>query len=199
MRPLVQSPAGALHLATMEAEEPASEQSEEQPTVDKRGQAKLPLNIERRLTASEEQTEQEKGRFLAALERSLGNVLQARQATGIGRTTHYRWLKEDPDYKEAVELIADEAVDFGESKLFELMNGVSMLRETGKFDEDGEPIMERVYKRAPCYSSVQFFLRTRGKKAGYGDQQVIIQKETDVIDPKPLPGQEIPDYLKGGA
>ena len=179
----------------MGTEEQSAEQLGEPVNVDRKGQGELPLNVVRRLSAAEEQTEQEKGRFLAALERSLGNVLQARQATGVGRTTHYRWLKEDPAYKEAVQLIDDEAIDFGQSKLFELMNGVSMLRESGKFDAEGNPIQERVYQRAPCYSSVQFFLRTRGKKAGYGDQQVVIRQEAEVIDPTPR-SADVPDWAK---
>lgn len=171
------------------------EQSQEPVNVDRRGQGELPLNVERRLSASEEQTEHDKAKFLAALKRSLGIVSQACQATGIGRTTHYRWLKADAAYKEEVEMIGDDAVDFGQSKLFDLMNGVSVLKGTGKYDENGDEIQERAYKRPPCSQSVQFFLRTKGRRAGFGDQQVIIHKETDVIDPEPRPN-DLPDYLK---
>ena len=37
--------------------------------------------------------------LVQALEKSLGVVSTACKAAGISRDTHYRWLKEDPDYK----------------------------------------------------------------------------------------------------
>ena len=42
--------------------------------------------------------------FLQALEGSLGIVAQAVKQSGnlISRETHYTWLREDPDYAEAV-------------------------------------------------------------------------------------------------
>jgi len=45
-----------------------------------------------------------KEQMLEALEKSLGIVSTACKMVDVGRTTHYQWLKEDPEYKKAVDL-----------------------------------------------------------------------------------------------
>ncbi len=80
--------------------------------------------------------------MLEALEKSLGVVTTASRAAGVGRTTHYRWLKEDPEYAELVASLADMALDFGESQLHKLM-------------QEGSA------------AAVIFFLKTKGKGRGY--------------------------------
>ncbi len=55
--------------------------------------------------------------MIEALEKALGIVTTSCKQVGISRETHYRWLREDEDYKAAVEGIADIALDFAESKL----------------------------------------------------------------------------------
>jgi hypothetical protein len=87
-------------------------------------------------------TRQRKKALLAALEKSLGVVTTACRAAGINRDTHYRWLKEDPEYAEQVASLADMALDFGESQLHKLM-------------QDGSA------------AAVIFFLKTKGKGRGY--------------------------------
>jgi hypothetical protein len=64
-----------------------------------------------------DKTEQHKKAMLEALEKSLGVVTTACKSIGIGRTTHYMWLDEDPQYRRNVESISDIAVDFAESSL----------------------------------------------------------------------------------
>ena len=59
-----------------------------------------------------DKTEQHKKAMLEALEKSLGVVTSACKSVGVGRTTHYMWLKEDEKYKQAVESIEDIALDF---------------------------------------------------------------------------------------
>ena len=54
--------------------------------------------------------------MLQALEKSLGIVTTAAKQVGIDRTTHYDWMKADPEYKAAVDAIEDVALDFAESK-----------------------------------------------------------------------------------
>jgi len=87
-------------------------------------------------------TRHRKKALLAALEKSLGVVTTACRAAGVNRDTHYRWLKEDPEYAEQVASLADMALDFGESQLHKLMR-------------DGNP------------AAVIFFLKTKGKSRGY--------------------------------
>ena len=95
-----------------------------------------------------DKTEQHKKAMLEALEKSLGVVTTACKSVGIGRTTHYMWLDEDPEYRRAVESISDIAVDFAESSLHKQI-------------KDGNP------------TSTIFFLKTKGKKRGYVERQEI--------------------------
>lgn len=80
--------------------------------------------------------------MLQALEKSLGIVTIAAKEIGIDRRTHYRWLSTDKPYADAVESIADIALDFAESQLHKQI-------------KEGE------------VSSTIFFLKTKGKKRGY--------------------------------
>jgi hypothetical protein len=95
-----------------------------------------------------DKTEQHKKAMLEALEKSLGVVTTACKSVGIGRTTHYMWLDEDPEYRRNVESISDIAVDFAESSLHKQI-------------KDGNP------------TSTIFFLKTKGKKRGYVERQEI--------------------------
>ena len=86
--------------------------------------------------------------MLAALEKSMGIVLTAARTAGVSRNTHYRWLQEDPKYREAVEEFDDNALDFAESMLFKNVN-------------DGKE------------ASIFFLLKCRGKKRGYVERTEI--------------------------
>jgi len=94
--------------------------------------------------------------LVQALEKSLGVVSTACKAAGISRDTHYRWLKEDPDYKAQVEELSEVAVDFAESHLHKLI-------------KDGNP------------AATIFFLKTKGKGRGYVERQ-----EITVAEKRPL-------------
>ena len=84
--------------------------------------------------------------MLEALEKSLGVVTTACKAIDISRETHYRWLREDADYKAAVESLSDVALDFAESQLHKkIMEGDT--------------------------TATIFFLKTKGKKRGYIERQ----------------------------
>ena len=65
-------------------------------------------------------TEQHKKAIIDALEKSLGVVTTACKKVGIGRTTFYGWLKEDLEFAKEVEDIQNIALDFVESKLFDV-------------------------------------------------------------------------------
>jgi len=84
--------------------------------------------------------------MLDALKQTLGVVTPACENAGIDRTTHYKWMKEDEYYKNAVEEIENIALDFAESRLHRNI-------------KDGD------------VASILFYLKTRGKKRGYIEQQ----------------------------
>ena len=94
--------------------------------------------------------------FLEALERSLGVVSTAAKACNISRRTHYRWLEEDEEYKEAVQDIQESSIDFAESSLH-----------------------QQIKNKIP--SSSIFYLKTKGKHRGYVEKQ-----EIEVNEPKPF-------------
>jgi len=94
--------------------------------------------------------------FLDALERSLGVVTTAAKVCNIDRRTHYRWLEEDADYKEAVNDIQESAIDFAESSLH-----------------------QQIKEKVP--SSTIFYLKTKGKNRGYVEKQQI-----EINEPKPF-------------
>jgi hypothetical protein len=95
-----------------------------------------------------DKTEQHKKAMLDALEKSLGVVTSACKTVGIGRTTHYLWMDSDPEYKSAVDSIADVAIDFAESQLHK------QIKEGNS-------------------TATIFFLKTKGKKRGYVERQEI--------------------------
>ncbi len=86
--------------------------------------------------------------MLEALEKSLGVVTTACKQAQISRDTHYRWLKEDKDYRVKCKDMENVALDFAESQLHKQIM-------------KGNPI------------STIFFLKCKGKKRGYIEQQDI--------------------------
>lgn len=86
--------------------------------------------------------------MLEALEKSLGVVTSACKTVDISRETHYRWLREDADYKAAVEALSDVALDFAESQLHKQI-------------KDGNS------------TATIFYLKTKGKKRGYIERQEV--------------------------
>ena len=89
-----------------------------------------------------DKTDTNKKRMIEALELHKGIVTDAAKAAGICRDSHYTWLKDDPEYKLAVDALSDVALDFVEGKLF-------------KNIEEGDT------------TGIIFYLKTKGKKRGY--------------------------------
>lgn len=84
----------------------------------------------------------QKNAMIIALESTLGLVTRACEIIGITRQAHYKWMREDEDYKKRVEEIENVALDFAESELHKQI-------KTGNA------------------TSTIFFLKTKGKKRGY--------------------------------
>lgn len=91
--------------------------------------------------------------MIDALEKSLGIVSTACKSVGLGRTTHYQWLKDDEQYKEAVESVDGITLDFAESQLFKQI-------------KEGNT------------TATIFYLKTKGRSRGYIERtQVELTKE----------------------
>lgn len=90
--------------------------------------------------------QQHKKDLLLALEKSLGVVTTACKTVGLDRTTFYRYLQDDPEFKASVDDIENVAIDFAESKLHKQI-------------EKGDT------------TATIFYLKTKGKKRGYVEKQ----------------------------
>lgn len=102
----------------------------------------------------------QKRKMLQALHDHFGIISTACEQAGIGRTTHYDWLKADPDYAAKVDAINERTGDFVESRLL-------------KNIKDGREI------------STIFYCKTKLKKRGYIEKQEIEhsgQINTVVVD-----------------
>jgi hypothetical protein len=87
-------------------------------------------------------TRQQKKAMLEALKATLGIVTAASEKAGVGRDSHYRWMKSDRKYRRAVEELADVALDFAETQLLRQM-------------------------KAGAPASTIFYLKTKGRHRGY--------------------------------
>lgn len=92
--------------------------------------------------SEQNRTSAAKKAMLEALEANLGVVAAAVSAVKISRSTHYKWVEEDEDYRNAVTDIAEGVIDFVESQLHKRI-------------KDGDT------------TSMIFYLKTKGKKRGY--------------------------------
>lgn len=70
------------------------------------------------------------------------NVAATCKAVAISRRAYYKWLENNPTFKEAIELEQDSLLDLAETKLLQNI-------------KDGKE------------ASIFFFLKTKGKKRGY--------------------------------
>jgi len=93
--------------------------------------------------------------MVQAMEKSLGIVTTACKAVGISRDSHYRWMRDDEEYRQAIESIESMALDLAESKLHEQI----------------------VEGNTAC---IIFFLKTKGKRRGYVEKQEV---ETTIKTP----------------
>lgn len=134
------------------------------------------------------QTEQvdTKKAILEALEDKYGIVTEACRSIGLSRSTYYDWLKNDPEFKAAVEEITDTAIDYVEGKLFEKIGGVDVQT----FNSKGEPT---VYSQPPSDTAIIFYLKTKAKKRGYIEKSEIGFTDGSGNDVQPVQIVQLPD------
>ena len=97
-----------------------------------------------------------KKQLIEALERSLGVVTTACKQVNVARSTYYKWMDEDKEFKREVDDIANIAIDFAESQLHKQIR-------------DGNT------------SATIFYLKTKGKARGYVERQ-----EIEMAEKRPL-------------
>ena len=103
----------------------------------------------------QKRTQSNKKKLLDALEKSLGIVTEACEKSQLSRTQHYKWYKEDKDYRQQVDNIEGKFVDFAETHLKEQIKNNNT-------------------------QATIFYLKTRGRKRGYGDSLDITSGEEPI-------------------
>jgi len=111
-----------------------------------------------------------KKQLIEALEKYRGIVSTACKSVGLSRTTYYDYVNGDPDFAKAVEEAQEDAIDFVEGKLFEKINGITMLGKGGSGDDDDE---DPTYTLPPSDTAIIFYLKTKGKKRGYVEKMEV--------------------------
>lgn len=86
----------------------------------------------------------QKEAMLKALSENYCLVKQSTEKVGISRQTHYKWLEEDSEYRDAVELMKENNLDIAEYALMKMVEG---LKDA---------------------SMIKWFLETHGASRGYG-------------------------------
>ena len=115
--------------------------------------------------------------LLKALEQSLGVVTVACKKSDIPRSTYYKWLKEDEEFKKQVKEIENVALDFAESQLHQQIQDNST-------------------------AATIFYLKTKGKSRGYVEKSElditsggnVLGKPSWINDSDVLGGEVYDDY-----
>lgn len=110
-------------------------------------------------------TEQDKERYLEALKTTLGNITEACNLTKINRMKYYYWIEHDDKFKQDCADVEKLQFDFVENALMK------------KIKQGSEP-------------SIHFFLKTKGRKIGYGTSVEVNANLSGTIDIKGLIGFE---------
>ena len=113
----------------------------------------------------QKRTEVTKDTLLESMRQNMGNVTLSCHFTGCSRSTFYRYMESDEDFKKEVEDISNMAIDICEAELWKLI-------------KDGNS------------TAIIFFLKTKGKVRGYVERQ-----ELTGSDGSPVLFQETKTYL----
>ena len=67
-----------------------------------------------------EHVAERKAAFLAVYPRTMGVIASAAEHIGLERRTVFRWMQEDPEFKEQCDDVRERSIDFIETKLWQL-------------------------------------------------------------------------------
>lgn len=131
-----------------------------------------------------------KKELLEALNKHRGVISHACNSVGISRTQYYNYCNEDEEFSKLADEAQENAIDFVESKLFEKIDGISVLRYTAKGEEE-------IYEQPPSDTAIIFYLKTKGRKRGYVEKQEITNTNLNYsIEPTPEEAKKIKDAFE---
>lgn len=120
----------------------------------------------------EKVNKKQKSLFLRALKANMGIISAACQTIGLNRRTYYAWYEDDEKFRQSVEEVQEEIIDYVESQLLKQI-------------KDGSA------------AQTIFFLKTKGKKRGYVESQEWQIKHDEVkieyILPENIINKELPE------
>ena len=110
------------------------------------------------MAATKDNKDNIKKKVLETLVKNLGNVSRACKAANISRNYFYTIMKEDEEFKEAVNEVRESCIDLAESELLKLIKSGNT-------------------------TSIIFYLKTKGKQRGYVEKQELSHSgKVDLID-----------------
>jgi hypothetical protein len=116
-------------------------------------------------------TKQKKAKILQVLSSSFGlSVDAACKSLPISRNTFYDWLKNDPKFKEAYDDMTESILDLAEASL------VKQIQEKNT-------------------TATIFYLKTKGKKRGYIEQENVLQVNTTLSEMETKTDEELEAIL----
>lgn len=110
--------------------------------------------------------------FVEALKSSRGIIKTACEQVGICRQTYYEWCAADVNFKQQVDAVTEIQIDFVESKLVEAIDNVNV-------------------------QAITFYLKTKGKKRGYEEEQNIKLSGELNVDVRQLTNEELQAIIEG--
>ncbi len=97
------------------------------------------------------------------------NISKACKASKIARKTFYRWIKEDPDFAQAIEDAKESLIDDVEDILLKKIRGFEHTIKREKVDKEGNVIVyNNTFYFPPCYASLKLFLDAQARHRGFG-------------------------------
>jgi hypothetical protein len=119
-----------------------------------------------------------KERFLEAFAKC-GIITVAAEAAGCNRLTHYKWLKEDPEYPARFADAKEAAADRIDAEI--VRRGVQGVEEPvfgTVYNDDGKPIKKDVVGHIRKYSDLLLIFRAKLLRPEYRERYEIEMKDT---------------------
>lgn len=121
--------------------------------------------------------------MLIAMQKSMCIISTAIEHVGISRQCHYDWVRTDPAYAKAIASLEEGVIDFAESKLHQLINGVELPDTKFFFDGKTSSVIreETIRILPPDTAATIFYMKTKGKDRGYIERSEITGKDGEKL------------------
>ena len=122
--------------------------------------------------SQKETTKKNKDHAIKAYLDARFNVSKACASININRRTFQRWIKEDPDFAQAIEDAKESLIDEVEDIMLKKIRGFEHTIKREKVDKEGNVIVyNNTFYFPPCYASLKLFLDAQARHRGFGMKQ----------------------------